>query len=64
MSSVLVIDFTAVIRQDAQDPDFQSMLRAMGAVQQQQQQIPQRVHLNSQVQCPNIICCVGLILTG
>lgn len=36
------------IRQDVQDPDFQSMLRAVGAVQQ----IPdpaQKTSLNSQV---------------
>lgn len=39
------------VRQDAQDPDFQSMLRTVGAVQQQQQ-IPdpaRLVRLDSQV---------------
>ncbi|KAL0634852.1 hypothetical protein Q9L58_006212 [Maublancomyces gigas] len=37
------------IRQDSQDPDFQSMLRAMGAVQQQQiLDTTQRAPLNSQ----------------
>lgn len=34
------IDFVIVIRQDAQDPDFQSMLRAVGSVQQ----IPDPAH--------------------
>lgn len=50
ISIVPVIDFTTAIRQDAQDPDFQSMLRAIGAVQQQQILDPtQRAPLNPQV---------------
>lgn len=46
----------AIIR-DAQDPDFQSMLRAVGAVQQHQQ-IPdpaRKVPPNSEVLSPKAI---------
>lgn len=34
LAARLAIDFVIAIRQDAQDPDFQSMLRAVGTVQQ------------------------------
>lgn len=44
----LKIDFMIAIKQDAQDPDFQSMLRTIGAVQHQQ--IPDPIkNMNSHV---------------
>lgn len=48
-----LIDYVAyvAIRQDAQDPDFANMLRAVGSVQQQQTipDLARNVALNSEV---------------